>query len=178
MYGRSRCYLCHVGIETIEHLLNSCPIIETLWRCLKQLFRQTDRDNQNINETIRNWRRGGFKCEVLNRAWRLSIRFLLWNIWKERNHRLFQEEEKPLNQVWQNLIENIRQTILVEKWAAEDWKVEGIEAQMLASLNLKPQMLHQNLWKYKTLTPTIEDRWKAPHIGFIDIHIVSICLSE
>lgn len=45
MYGPSRCYLCCVAIETIEHILNISSTIQTLWRRLEQLFRKTDRDN-------------------------------------------------------------------------------------------------------------------------------------
>ena len=152
MYGPSRGYMCHTKNETIEHLLNRCPIVETLWRILEKLFRQADRDNTNINETIKKWRNGAFKCEVLNRAWRLSIGFLLWSIWKERNHRIFRDEEQTMNQIWHKLIENIREIILVERWTEEDWKTKGIETQMLVSLNLKLEILYKYIWKYKTLS--------------------------
>ena len=31
-------------------------------------------------------------------------------------------------------------------------------------------MLYQNLWQYKTPSPIVEDRWKAPQIGFIKLN--------
>ena len=42
-------------------------------------------------------------------------------IWKERNHRIFREEEKEVTHVWKVIMENIRETVLSEQWADEDW---------------------------------------------------------
>ena len=107
---------------------------------------------------------------MINRAWNLSFGFLLWNIWKERNHRIFRGEEKSINQIWQQMLDNIRETILVEKWLEEHWKMEGIETQMLARLNLKPEMMAITLWKYIPHCQNLEDKWKAPQNGFIKLN--------
>ena len=48
--------------------------------------------------------------------------------------------------------------------------MEGIETQMLESLDLKPEMLYRNLWKYKPPSQNIEDRWKVPQNGFIKLN--------
>ena len=60
--------MCKNANESIEHLLNTCETMEIMWRSIARTFIQTARDNTNINATITNWRKGGFKCEVLNRA--------------------------------------------------------------------------------------------------------------
>lgn len=39
------------------------------------------------------------------------------------------------------MVENIREKILTYNWAEEEWKTEGIETQIMANLNLKPQMM-------------------------------------
>ena len=92
MHGPSLCYMCRKTEESIEHLLNTCEIAEIIWNSNARLFMQTDRDNASINETIIKWRKGGFQRETLNRAWSLSLGFILWGIWKERNHRVFRSE--------------------------------------------------------------------------------------
>ena len=78
MYGPSICYMCKSTNESIEHLLNSCEIDETVWNNIERIFLQLDRDNTNINTTILRWRKRGFESEVLNRAWQLFPGFLLW----------------------------------------------------------------------------------------------------
>ena len=99
MHGPSICYMCRKTNESIEHLLNSCEIAETMWNGIARTFMKTYRDNTNINATIIKWRKGGFKSEVLNRASRLSIGFILWGIWKERNHRIFRGEFNNNNEI-------------------------------------------------------------------------------
>ena len=145
MIGPSRCPFCTIEEETSEHLLILCTKVQTLWENLAQLFRQTDKSNDGIKETIVNWRKGRFHCQVINRAWTLSYGFLVWNIWKERNQRIFQDKEQPMNNIWQHSIGNIRETILTKSWSDEDWKTVGIESQIVEALNLKPQMLNQGL---------------------------------
>ena len=137
-------------------------MVQQIWRSLEQLFRQTDKKNDSTIETIRSWRKGRFHCQVINRAWTLSLGFLLWHIWKERNHRIFQDTEQPLQHIWQRFIDNISETILVESWADEDWQTVGFESQILDYLNLKLQMLYKILWKYRPPSETIEENWMPP----------------
>ena len=68
--------MCKREEESIEHLFNTC-LFDSMANNARN-FQQTDRDKKSINETIRKWRKGGYKSEVLNRAWKLSIGFLLW----------------------------------------------------------------------------------------------------
>lgn len=107
--------MCKREEETIEHLFNDCPLADQLWQRTGVVFEQTDRDNTSINTTIYNWRRGGYKSEVVNLAWRLSIGFLLRGAWKEQNYRIFRGAEKQPCLIWNIIIENIRETILVER---------------------------------------------------------------
>ena len=86
MQGPSLCIMCKQNEENIEHLFNNYSIGNEIWQLNEALFGQTDRDNTSVNGTICNWRRGVYKSEVVNRAWRLSIGFVLWAIWKERNY--------------------------------------------------------------------------------------------
>ena len=114
-------------------------------------------NNETVTDIIERWGKGKFNCQVLNRAWTLALGFLLWNMWKERNLRVFQNLEQPMITIWQRSKENIRETILTKKWTDEDWKEVGIEAIILEQLNLKPQMLSPGLWKFRTLRQSIEE---------------------
>ena len=102
---------------------------------------------RSVNTTICTWRSGGYKSEVVNRAWRLSLGFLLWGVWKERNSHIFRGIERQFSQLWNVIVENIRETILVERWGDDDWPVTTMETRILAALNLTPQMLDASLRK-------------------------------
>lgn len=48
--------------------------------------------------------------------------------------------------------------------------MEGIEALIMASLNLKPQMLSTTLWKYSARRKNSPDRWQVLQNGFIKLN--------
>lgn len=75
--------------------------------------------------------------------------FILWGIWKERNHQIFREEARNTNQIWKVILENIWETILVKPWTDEDWMATRNAGCILSKLNLKPQILAKSLWKFK-----------------------------
>ena len=53
--GPSRCQLCELQEEKMEHLLNLCPFTSTLWNWVASIFKQTDRDASSITGTLKNW---------------------------------------------------------------------------------------------------------------------------
>eukprot|EP00253_Pinus_taeda_P003152 PITA_03152 len=85
----SRCQLYELQEETIEHLLNLYPFTSSLWNWVASIFRQTDRDNFSIIGTLKNWRKNFSENEIINKAWTLVPGFLIWDVWKERNNRIF-----------------------------------------------------------------------------------------
>ena len=52
--GPSRCQLCEVQEETMEHLLNTCIFTSSLWDGIALIFKQTDRDRGSITNTLNN----------------------------------------------------------------------------------------------------------------------------
>ena len=74
----------------MEHLLNQCPFSISLWNNIANICKRTDRYPDSVTDTIKNWHKHPFQNSILNRIWHLILRFLLWGIWKERNHRIFE----------------------------------------------------------------------------------------
>lgn len=90
-----------------------------------------------------------FLSPVLNQAWGLALGFNLWMIWKEQNNRIFKNKISTQEKVCEGLVNNIRETILVEQWSLEDGQVPPHEARILLCLNLSREMVTPNAWKAK-----------------------------
>eukprot|EP00253_Pinus_taeda_P003861 PITA_03861 len=87
--GPSRCQLCEMHEETMEHILNNCSFPSKLWESFASIFQQSDRDLGSITNTLNNWRSNFKNNEVLSITWALTPGFIIWNTWKERNNRIF-----------------------------------------------------------------------------------------
>eukprot|EP00253_Pinus_taeda_P033643 PITA_33643 len=85
----SRCQLCGLQEESMDHLLNLCAFTSTLWNWVASIFKQTDRDENSISGTLKNWRNDFSENETVNKAWTLIPGSFIWDVWKERNNRIF-----------------------------------------------------------------------------------------
>jgi hypothetical protein len=90
--GPSICHLCYQQEETMEHLLNNCILSEEIWNQATQLMRRTKRVKDSIMSTIRGWGTDSYKIPILNRTWQLLPGFIVWQLWKERNKRIFHSQ--------------------------------------------------------------------------------------
>lgn len=116
--GPSRCQLCELQEETMDHLLNFCPFISTLWNQVASIFRQTDRDMGSITSTLNKWRKNFSDNEIINKAWALVPSFLIQDVWKEHNNKIFKNKKgspqnimaqilRQLNEIVGTLIKNL-----------------------------------------------------------------------
>eukprot|EP00253_Pinus_taeda_P003909 PITA_03909 len=94
----------------MEHLLNLCQFTSTLWNWVASIFRQTDRDIGSINRTLRNWRRNFSENEIINKAWALVLGFLIWDVWKEHNNRIFKNRIGTSQSIMTQIIRQLKET--------------------------------------------------------------------
>jgi hypothetical protein len=78
--GPSICLLCNQAEETLNHLLNSCPLDSNIWDIGAILFRRSYRNRQDISMTISDWKTDPYQNPILNRAWMLFLGLVLWNV--------------------------------------------------------------------------------------------------
>jgi len=90
--GPSRYHLCGLQEETMDHLLNLYSFTSTLWNLVACIFKQTDRNENDITDTLKNWRKDFSDNETVNTALALIPGFLIWDVWKERNNRIFKDK--------------------------------------------------------------------------------------
>eukprot|EP00253_Pinus_taeda_P014925 PITA_14925 len=105
--GPSICPNCKQEEETATHL-QTCHLGTKLWekaifRCQKESWVQGD-----LKATLRNWKQSPYHSRLLNSLWQLIPGLLMWNIWKERNRRIFKNQTQTLEQIWTILHINIK----------------------------------------------------------------------
>ena len=66
--GPSRCRLCDLQEEMMDHLLNLCTFTSTLWNWVTSLFRKTDKHEYNITGTLTNSRKDFSEKEIVNKS--------------------------------------------------------------------------------------------------------------
>jgi len=59
---------------------------------VEDVFEKTDRNVNDIIATLKNSRRNFSDNETIDSTWALTPRFLIWNVWKECNSRIFKEK--------------------------------------------------------------------------------------
>eukprot|EP00253_Pinus_taeda_P003033 PITA_03033 len=109
--GPSRCHLCGIQEEMRDHLLSLCTFTSTLWNWAVCIFRQTDRDENDISKTLKNWRKKLSENKTINSAGTLIPSFLIWNVWKERNNIIFKDKSSPPHIIINQLLRQLKETV-------------------------------------------------------------------
>eukprot|EP00253_Pinus_taeda_P025653 PITA_25653 len=125
--GPSICLNCRAEEETTIHLLFQCNLARQLWG--KAVFRsQKDyRAQGNLKATLRNWPQTPYQSRILNTLWQLLPGFISWNLWKERNRRIFKNQSQSLDQLWSILLRNLKESLSIHTWTAEDFPSTSTE---------------------------------------------------
>jgi len=168
--GPSRCYLCNNVDETRDHLLVGCPYTEKLWTITKRLFNRPGFNTREFNELIFQWHKETFHCKVVQRAWNLISPFILWMVWKERNRRVFQNSTKDPEVIWERIVENMRETILVDKWESDEWKANSEEQEILNKLNLNLEMVHFKCVANQDMRIQSPEKFTYPREPFVKLN--------
>ncbi|KAA0056004.1 LINE-1 retrotransposable element ORF2 protein [Cucumis melo var. makuwa] len=95
-------YMCNKSQEDINHLFIHCPYSQQLWSKAKALLKWTSTPNdvQSLAQNI---------CSLNIRTQKGLITFntsaiLLWKIWLERNNRIFKQQEKDSQDLWEDIL--------------------------------------------------------------------------
>eukprot|EP00253_Pinus_taeda_P001855 PITA_01855 len=169
--GPARCSLCNSEAEDQEHLLNGCAAAQFQWEQTKILFATTTRNSRDIIQTLSDWGEGKFQRKIVRRAWSISAGFNVWNLWRERNSRIFKGKSTGPEEIWKRTLKQIKESILAENWADEDWKTAEAETEILKKLNVDQGMIYQQVSKQnRQLASQIRTAFRKPPEGFIKLN--------
>lgn len=165
-----RCSLCKQENETQDHLLNSCPYAQLQWDEARNLFGKSNRDPNDIKQTIFHWGNDQFSCSIVRRIWSLAIGFVIWFLWKERNQRIFRDKNNPPGKIWEKIQRAIRETILAENWEEEEWNANPKEKRILARLNIEYNMIYPRKERHQRAQTQSQAQFKYPGENFIKLN--------
>jgi hypothetical protein len=165
LIGPSRCVLCLQTEETKEHLFNGCYYSQQVWDFGAQLMRKSSRNRSCINSTIENWDNISFSNPILNCIWTLLPGFTLWQIWKERNKRIFHSLSSPPEVTWTKVKSLIQETVRSKHWTVADQQCSPEELNILQLW--QPITSRQPQQQNNTGLPTSPTNWSPPPLHFI-----------
>eukprot|EP00253_Pinus_taeda_P029073 PITA_29073 len=159
--GPSICHNCFQNEETQQHLLDSCPLANQIYNKISFRCQRRCKVNNDIIDTIRQWPKSPYSCAILNHLWNIIPGITLWNIWKERNRRIFKNQNSTIEIIWNRLKGNLRETMHLHPWAKEDFPTADNEKNILENWELQ---IHQETTTSQRTNRNIKDnsRWIPP----------------
>ena len=126
--------MCQMHEETTNHILDECNFAGKIWKEGERIFRKKAKQNGHPNLTIAQWQHQPFSSKILNRIWELFLGFVVWEVWIERNNRVFKDKAKTEKEVWDTLKTHIQETLKLTRWKDQDLTTNNNEMQILQDL--------------------------------------------
>jgi hypothetical protein len=167
--GPSRCHLCQAKEETTNHLLDECSYTTELWDWATGIYRQSNRIWGNISATINNWNESYNENEMVNLCWNLTSGMIIWEIWKERNRRIFRNEILPEGKLKDAIISQIREMVQSRNCKKETMQLTDQDSRILEFFHLKDGCNNTTVGREPQLQ--LGDRnWTPPPLGFLKLN--------
>ena len=119
MTGPSQCCLCYKEDETIDHLLDRCTMVSSLWDRGEEKFIKSVRVRGRLDLTLATWPYQVFKRKLLNRMWELFAGFVVWELWKDRNRWFFEEKNRTIEEFWLLIELHLKEMLTLTQWKSE-----------------------------------------------------------
>uniref|UniRef100_J3M7K7 Histone H2A/H2B/H3 domain-containing protein n=1 Tax=Oryza brachyantha TaxID=4533 RepID=J3M7K7_ORYBR len=102
------CQLCFRNLETAQHLFKDCPTTKTIWR---EILRKIKCANIDMNSTMQldDWWTNAVSAQPkdLKGGTKTIITLISWEIWKERNNRVFNRKEATVRELVSRILDKI-----------------------------------------------------------------------
>jgi len=168
--GPSRCLLCGEQEETMEHLLNNCYFTSWLWDIFTKIFQQSDRDRGSIFNTLIRWRGNFLDHEIINSAWTLTPSFIIWNVWKDRNKRIFKEEKNPPYLPFETILKQLKETVGPSVCKHHNNPPSALENNILKQQGMQ-DIIPQGFNRKVIVRDREQDFWHPPQDGYLKFNI-------
>jgi len=136
---------------------------------MENIMQKHCRDRESIQNTIANWEDNYSEHPQINSIWKVIPGFTTWTIWKERNRRIFKNEQRNIEHAKITLIQNISQQILVKCCADPAIQTSVEHQRILNAFNLRNGQTPIPHAVKQTTTRTPQG-WTRPPEGFLKLN--------
>ena len=103
----------------------------------ERLFsRKKHRHRGRPDVAIAEWPKNVFKNNIVNRMWELLPDFTIWELWKTRNLRIFENKPIRAGEIWALIEAPLKEMITLIHWSQEDFTVEENEIIIIYELGI------------------------------------------
>ncbi|XP_010249547.1 PREDICTED: uncharacterized protein LOC104592081 isoform X1 [Nelumbo nucifera] len=134
----SICLMCYNDGESVSHLFINCIVARSLWQFFLDSLARGWTPQYSVIEFINSWQ--GIKINLDKRGscfWKVIIHAVMWNIWEERNRRLFNENYSSLETLRDRTLANINSWMMNSK-VFEGIKRSKLQRNWMALLSTTP----------------------------------------
>ncbi|XP_059064240.1 uncharacterized protein LOC131856461 [Cryptomeria japonica] len=162
---------CMHNEECVSHLFFLCPFSREIWHRWWEAWCQGCIHATSLIDFWESLGRPPAKTSFLQAAWLVGPIFILWNLWLERNHRIFCGSKLGSSQVWK-LILNRLQEMIYAKCDMSTYIDPGDQA-IVRNLNLGDSCKGCSLRKrpsHGKQRVSRDGRWSPPPMGILKIN--------
>ena len=106
-------------------------------------------------------------------VWALTLSFIIWNVWKERNKRIFKDEKNPSHHLFELILKQLKDT--VGTTVRNHPKNPPLEANLRILRQLGMQgLISQGLDRKVFTMETEKDFWHPPLKGFLKYTLMGL----
>eukprot|EP00253_Pinus_taeda_P025774 PITA_25774 len=160
--GPSICLNCKIEEESTTHLMHLCPLSRRIWEKVSFHCQKEVRVRGDINNTLRSWPQQPYQCNILNTLWQIIPGIVMWNIWKERNRRVFKDQTMDLEQVWTIIKQNLQETLSIKGWSQEDFPSSNQEQEIWNNWQFQITPPNSSQGTSVTREKNTPTNWKPP----------------
>ena len=112
-------------------MLDECPTTTTIWERGSGLFKSNGRHIDRPDITISEWPKNIFKNKIVNIIWDLYPGFVVLEIWKTNNLKIFENKKCPVDEIWETLTAHLKETLTLTTLSREYLEAKEIENKIL-----------------------------------------------
>ena len=110
-HGPFVCVMCGDKEEDSSHLFFRCSFALQIWHFWWGVWTTPCVHASSLIEFWQQMGRPPSMAPFLQEVWFVGPIFLLWQIWLERNQRIFRGEQRLVHQIWQRILGMIQETV-------------------------------------------------------------------
>ena len=167
--GPSRCILCLHNSENVDHLLYLCPYAQNCWDWLRRKLEWSSPFPRSFSDLIWSWPTNWGKS-VYSKLWNISPSILIWELWKERNRRIFRNSELKAEHLVSKIEVSIVETInsYLTKVSLEEGSFSRWDGLMKKSWS---NLINPPLYYAKANKEARKNcRWEPPPPGWVKLN--------